>query len=419
MRWCLVRQHSSIKQSCLVAVPSITLTHTKTLTAQVRPHRAAGRIIPDLGGLFGFSHLIGSDGQLGYDAIGMVNSSAKRRAALPTGKTAGSNKRRKQDGEQRFYAVRVGRKPGVYMNWADCSEQTSKCKGAVYKSFSNRSDAEAFVAGKNVVAADEPDKFYAVAAGSETGIFNNYADVQRSITGFKGPSYRKFETQSAAVDFILRNGNAEAIKGLRRDGYIDADDSEEEEEEDDDDDDDEDSLVQQLQVETPPAKTSSLPDTSSESEPILDVYTDGASRNNGKPNAKAGYGVYFGQGDPRNISERLPGKLQTNQRAELMAISRALDIVPRGSHVRIYSDSQYAINSLTAWVDKWEKNNWTTATGTPVQNSDIIKPTLAKVRNRAAEGDPTTFEYVKGHSSSVGNAAADKLAVRGATLSAD
>jgi len=33
---------------------------------------------------------------------------------------------------------------------------------------------------------------------------------------------------------------------------------------------------------------------------IINVYTDGACSNNGKSNAKAGYGVYFSENDRRN-----------------------------------------------------------------------------------------------------------------------
>ena len=33
------------------------------------------------------------------------------------------------------------------------------------------------------------------------------------------------------------------------------------------------------------------------------VHTDGACSNNGRPNAKAGLGIYFGPDDPRNSSE--------------------------------------------------------------------------------------------------------------------
>ena len=44
------------------------------------------------------------------------------------------------------------------------------------------------------------------------------------------------------------------------------------------------------------------------------------------PNCNNRYGVYFGPDDPRNISERLEGSLQTNNRAELTAILKALDV---------------------------------------------------------------------------------------------
>lgn len=47
------------------------------------------------------------------------------------------------------------------------------------------------------------------------------------------------------------------------------------------------------------------------------IYTDGACRKNGKLGSQGGIGVYFGENDIRNISEKLPGPIQTNQRAEL------------------------------------------------------------------------------------------------------
>lgn len=47
----------------------------------------------------------------------------------------------------KFYAVRVGRTPGVYTTWAACTEQVKGFSGAVYKSFTTKQEAEAFVAG--------------------------------------------------------------------------------------------------------------------------------------------------------------------------------------------------------------------------------------------------------------------------------
>ncbi|KAL1661067.1 hypothetical protein GGF50DRAFT_20505, partial [Schizophyllum commune] len=53
-------------------------------------------------------------------------------------------------------------------------------------------------------------------------------------------------------------------------------------------------------------------------EPLI-VATDGSCLNNGWANAKAGAGVFFGHGDPRNKSIRLPDRLeQSNQAGEIV-----------------------------------------------------------------------------------------------------
>lgn len=45
-----------------------------------------------------------------------------------------------------FYAVAVGRAPGVYHDWTACDEQVRKYSGAVYKKFATYEQAETFVA---------------------------------------------------------------------------------------------------------------------------------------------------------------------------------------------------------------------------------------------------------------------------------
>ena len=56
------------------------------------------------------------------------------------------------------------------------------------------------------------------------------------------------------------------------------------------------------------------------------VFTDGSCSNNGKVNAKAGIGVYFGKNDPRNVSKRVIGK-QTNNTAELSAVIEVFHVL--------------------------------------------------------------------------------------------
>jgi len=45
----------------------------------------------------------------------------------------------------KFYAVAVGREAGIYTNWEDCKTQIHNFKGAMFKSFKLKEDAEKFV----------------------------------------------------------------------------------------------------------------------------------------------------------------------------------------------------------------------------------------------------------------------------------
>lgn len=116
----------------------------------------------------------------------------------------------------------------------------------------------------------------------------------------------------------------------------------------------------------------------------------------------------------RNVSEPLKGNRQTNQRAELTAILRALEIAPRHRDVTISTDSRYAIDCVTVWFVKWRRNKWLTADGKPVENKDLIESILVKIEERNLLKVKTLFEWVKGHNRDPGNEAADQLAVKGA-----
>lgn len=187
---------------------------------------------------------------------------------------------------------------------------------------------------------------------------------------------------------------------------------------------------------------------------MLRIYTDGSSLKNGQAGARAGVGVFFGPQDPkydsplsstqpsseiplytvdwrargaptklkrrkltwryRNVSEALKGSRQTNQRAELTAIQRALDIAPSHRDVTIYTDSKYSIDCVTNWYKNWVKNGWVNSKGKPVENKDIIQDIRDKIEERDMLEKATYFVWVKGHAGDAGNVAADRLAVEGA-----
>ena len=147
------------------------------------------------------------------------------------------------------------------------------------------------------------------------------------------------------------------------------------------------------------------PDTTQE---VIIVYTDGACNNNGDENAQAGSGIWYGEGDIRNRALRVPGPTQTNQTGELYAILVVIKTTPQNRQMLIKSDSKYAIDGLTKYIDEWEDKGWI-----GVSNAPLFKTIAAWLRRRASK---TTFQWVKGHSGEAGNEEADKLAKEGASL---
>lgn len=47
--------------------------------------------------------------------------------------------------EKKFYAVKVGKKPGIYQTWNECKENVHGFPGAIYKSFKTIAEAEEFM----------------------------------------------------------------------------------------------------------------------------------------------------------------------------------------------------------------------------------------------------------------------------------
>tara|TARA_B100000795_G_scaffold263311_1_gene242311 strand:- start:2626 stop:3477 length:852 start_codon:yes stop_codon:yes gene_type:complete len=110
---------------------------------------------------------------------------------------------------------------------------------------------------------------------------------------------------------------------------------------------------------------------------MINVYTDGACSNNGKPNSLSGYGVYFGENDKRNESKKITGEKHTNNIAELTAFIRAIEIldpeIKNNIQVNIYTDSEYVIKCATSYGDKLSRNNWKTTTDKIPPNVKLVK----------------------------------------------
>lgn len=84
---------------------------------------------------------------------------------------------------EKFYAVRVGAKPGIYRNWEQCKAEVCGYPNAEYKSFPTMQEAEEYMKRTNDKAtadlgeriqADSPSEAYAYVDGSFNAATGTY-----------------------------------------------------------------------------------------------------------------------------------------------------------------------------------------------------------------------------------------------------
>lgn len=141
------------------------------------------------------------------------------------------------------------------------------------------------------------------------------------------------------------------------------------------------------------------------------AYVDGACINNGKINARGGWGALIRspKGATLEIAGPLEGERQTNQRAELTAAIMALKATPQPAQYNLYSDSQYVVKGINEWMKGWKARGWKKASKEPVDNLDLWLEVEALLVFHQV-----TVSWVKGHSGHPGNDKADALAEKAA-----
>lgn len=282
-----------------------------------------------------------------------------------------------------------------------------------------------------------PNRYYAVAKGRKIGVYNDWASCKDNVTGYSGATYKKFDSLDAAKAFIQQNSKS-SLKSMRSTGGSSR------------------KYASSLNTRPICKPSSSIPDklsnnsklqnliqlslngkessieNNSTANNVQKIYVDGASRGNGKSSIPdSGYGVYYGENDPRNAAvalstvDNIKEIKPTNQRAELHAMKHALNNIANdlksGNAIKseIYSDSKYVINTYEGWYQNWENNNWKNSKGQDVANQDIIKSTVPLYNYVNSEylkrgWGNIKLHYVPGHSGDIGNDNADKLANLGA-----
>ncbi|KAL7735903.1 hypothetical protein ACLKA6_002353 [Drosophila palustris] len=265
-----------------------------------------------------------------------------------------------------FYAVAKGRRVGIYANWAQCEEQVKGFKGAVYKKFNNRKEAEHFICPTRA-----------------TGVYGSYTPDEFAVPlGQKQPPPVSWAAQQQQ-----KNTNTEYWPGdVAEESAVTEDDI----------------MAAMYEVEGLPEPTTSRKrkpdaDTTVNSKPKLPrhasnvqefgafeftidsegyviVYTDGSCLGNGRKDACAGFGVYFGDDHPLNAGKPVLGRVTNN------------------------------------WVPGWKSRGWRLKNMEPVKNVADFKELDELLQN---DNIKVKWTYVEAHKGIKGNEMADKLAKQG------
>ena len=100
---------------------------------------------------------------------------------------------------------------------------------------------------------------------------------------------------------------------------------------------------------------------------MIKIYTDGACSGNPGP---GGWGyVIIKDGD---VTSSFGSELSTtNNRMELMAAIKALEVIQVNDSISLFTDSTYLQKGITEWILNWKRNNWVTSSKKSVLNRDL------------------------------------------------
>ena len=141
---------------------------------------------------------------------------------------------------------------------------------------------------------------------------------------------------------------------------------------------------------------------------MIKVYTDGACK--GNP-GQGGWGALILVNDATR--EIYGGESNTtNNRMELMAVIRALELLKEQNDITVFTDSTYVQKGISEWIINWKRNGWKSSNKKSVKNKDLWVE-LDNLNDLMS----VKWQWIKGHAGHSGNERADYLANLGVNSS--
>ena len=141
---------------------------------------------------------------------------------------------------------------------------------------------------------------------------------------------------------------------------------------------------------------------------MITVYTDGACK--GNP-GQGGWGALIIENDTER--EIYGGESNTtNNRMELMAVIKALELLKEQKNITVFTDSTYVQKGISEWIINWKRNGWKSSNKKSVKNKDLWVE-LDNLNDQMS----VKWQWIKGHAGHSGNERADYLANLGVNSS--
>jgi len=143
------------------------------------------------------------------------------------------------------------------------------------------------------------------------------------------------------------------------------------------------------------------------SQPEVELYTDGACSGNPGPGGWAFILRHPASG--KEIEQFGAEQETTNNRMELTAVVRGLEMLKRPTRVELFTDSVYVGKGMTEWMPKWKANGWRRrekGRWKEVKNEDLWRELDALISRHEVK-----YTRVAGHSGHPENDRCDELAV--------
>ena len=263
-----------------------------------------------------------------------------------------------------------------------------------------------------------PEAFYAVRRGRKTGVFKSWAGeggAKEQVSGFKRSLLKKFSTLSAAENWVKAGRDSccsSTLHAINRDSQSNRTGPKVTKKTKTPSSKISRALSTDVQL---------LHQREKEVSERVVVYTDGCCKpvgGSGRSNRKrhnceriAGIGIHFPDNSHLNLSAPMRQEPYTNQRAELEAAIEAIKVSRENclDKLCLYTDSMYVINGISNWIAKWKRNGWQT-----VNKSDVLNKDLWMQLDLAISSIDAKFVHVFGHTGVEGNEIADRLANEGA-----